>query len=86
MCGTAKHAVILKLKLVSTQVNKRSKSKKLTAVKDHILMRHQPVSFDDFKVLSSSNSKFHLKIKESLSRYQPILNKNEASLALYVFI
>ena len=50
-------------------------------------MRDQPVSFDDFKVLGSSNSEFHLKIKESLliSRDQLILNKNEASLSLYLF-
>ena len=27
---------------------------------------HQPVSLDDFKVLASSNSELHLKIKENL--------------------
>ena len=50
-------------------------------------MCDQPVSFDNFKVLVSSNSEFHLKIKESLAilRDQPILNKNEASLPLYLF-
>ena len=38
-------------------------------------MCDQPVSFGDFKVPASSNSEFHLKIKESLliSRDQPIL-------------
>ena len=47
----------------------------------------QPVSFDDFKMLASSNSEFHLQIKESLliSRNQPVLNKNEASLPLRLF-
>ena len=47
----------------------------------------QPVSFDDFKMLASSNSGFHLQIKESLliSRNQPVLNKNEASLPLRLF-
>ena len=37
----------------------------------------QLISFDDFKVLASSNSEFHLKIKESLliSRDQPVQNK-----------
>ena len=47
----------------------------------------QPVSFDDFKMLASSNSEFHLQIKESLliSRNQPVLNKNEASLPLRRF-
>ena len=49
-----------------------------------MLICDQPVSFDDFKVLASSNSEFYLKIKESLliSRGQPVLNKNEASLPL----
>ena len=52
-----------------------------------MLIFNQPVSFDDFKVLAFNNSKFHLKIKESLliSRDQPILNKNEASLPLNLF-
>ena len=72
---------------ISPLTNKRSKSKKSIAVKDHMLMCNQPVSFDDFKVLASSNSEFYLKIKESLliSRDQPILNKNEASLPLCLF-
>ena len=72
---------------ISSLTNKWFKSKKSIAVKDHMLMCNQPVFFDDFKVLTSSNSEFHLKIKESLliSRDQPILNKNEASLALYLF-
>ena len=67
---------------ISPLTNKRSKSKKSTAVKDHMLICDQLASFDDFKVLASGNSEFHLKIKESLliSRDQPVLNKNEASL------
>ena len=50
-------------------------------------MWDQPVSFDDFKVLAFNNSEFHLKITESLliSRDQPIWNKNEACLPLYLF-
>ena len=61
--------------------------KKSTAVKDRMLMCDQLVSFDDLKVLASSNPKFHLKIKESLliSRNHAILNKNEGSLSLYLF-
>ena len=52
-----------------------------------MLICNQPVSFDDFKVLASSDSEFHLKMKESLliSHDQPILNKNEASLSLRLF-
>ena len=72
---------------ISPLTNKRSKSKRSTAVKEHMLMCDQPGFFDDFKVLPSSNSEFHLKIKETLliSRDQPILNRNEASLTLYLF-
>ena len=83
--------IILKLvvehSVISPLTNKRSKSKKSTAVKDHMLMCDQPISFGDFKVLASSNSELHLKIKESLliSRDQSILNKNEASAPLYFF-
>ena len=63
---------------ISSLMNKWSKPKKTTAFKDHMLMCNQLVSFDDFKVLSSSNSEFHLKIKESIliSHDQPILNKH----------
>ena len=61
---------------------KRCKSKKSTAVRDHMPMCDQLVSFDDLKILASSNSEFHLKIKECLliSRDQPTLNKKEAYL------
>ena len=43
------------------------------------------VLFDSFKVLPFSNSEFHLKIMENLliSRDQPILTENEASIPLY---
>ena len=51
------------------------------------MMCDQLVSFDDFKVLASSNSEFHLNIKKSLliSRDQSILNTNETSLLLDLF-
>ena len=50
-------------------------------------MCDQLVSFDDLKVLTSSSSKFHLKVKEShlISRNQTILNKYEASVPLCLF-
>ena len=52
-----------------------------------MLICDQIVSFDDFKVFASSNSEFHLKIKENLliSRDQPVLNKNEAYFPLHSF-
>ena len=45
------------------------------------------VSLKDFKILASNNSKFHLKIKESLliARDKPELNRNKKSLPLYLF-
>ena len=44
------------------------------------------VSLKDFKILASSNSEFHLKIKESLNtRGKPELNRNGKSLPLYIF-
>ena len=72
---------------ISPLTNKRCKSKKSIAVIDHMLICDQPVSFHDFKLLASSNSEFHLKIKESLliSRDQTVLNKNEESLPLHLF-
>ena len=66
---------------------KKSMSKKSTAVKDHMLFCDHVVSIDDFKILATSDSNFHVKVKESLliSRDEPILNKNETSLPLYLF-
>ena len=45
------------------------------------------VSIDDFKILATSESDFHVKVKESLLifRDEHILNKNETSLPLYLF-
>ena len=70
---------------VSPLTGKKSKCKKSTAVKDHMLFCDHIVSIDVFKILATSNSDF--KVKESLliSRDEPILNKNETSLPLYLF-
>ena len=72
---------------ISPLTNKRFKSKKSTAIKDHMLVCDQQVPFDHFKVLATSNSEFHLKINEGLLilRDQTILNKNEPSLSLHLF-
>ena len=72
---------------VSPLTGKKSKTKKTTAIKDHMLFCDHVVSLEDFKILASSNSEFHLKIKESLliSRGKPELNRNEKSLPLYLF-
>ena len=56
-------------------------------VKDYMLFCDHIVSHDDFKILRSSNSEYHLKIKESLliSRDTPELNRNEKPLPLCLF-
>ena len=52
---------------VSPLTRKRLKSKTTTLVKDHMLFCDHIVSLVVFKILASSNSEFHLKIKESLN-------------------
>ena len=51
-----------------------------------MLICDQPVSFNNFRALASSNSEFYLKIKESLLilRDETVLNKNEAYLPLHL--
>ena len=72
---------------VSPLTGKKLKSKKPTAVKDDMLSWDHIVSIDGLKILATSDSDFHIKVKESLSisRDKPILNKNETSPPLYLF-
>ena len=72
---------------VSPLTGKKLKAKATTAIKDHMLLCDHVVSLKDFKILASSNSEFHLKIKESLliARDKPELNRNAKSLPLYLF-
>ena len=72
---------------VSPLTGKKLKSKKSTTVKDHMFFCDHIVSIDDIKILATSDSDFHVKVKESLliSRDELILNKNETSLPLYLF-
>ena len=72
---------------VSPLTGKKSKPKKSRAVKDQLLFFDHIVSIDDFKILATSDSDSHVKVKESLliSRDVPILSKDETSLPLFVF-
>ena len=72
---------------VSPLTRKKSKAKTTAAIKYHMLFCDHAVSLEDFKILASSNSEFHLKIKESLSisRDKPELNRNEKALPLRLF-
>ena len=67
---------------VSPLIGKKAKCKTI-AVKDHMLFCDHLVSLEDFKILASSNSEFHLQIKEGLliSRDKPELNQNEKFLS-----
>ena len=71
---------------VSPLIRKKSKAKANTAIKDHMLLCNHIVSLKDFKILASSNSEFHPKVKESLLivRDKPELNRNEKSLPRYL--
>ena len=71
---------------VSHLTGKKSKSRKSTTVKVQMLFCDHVVSIDDFKILASSDSDFHVKAKEILliSRDEPVLKKNETSLPLYL--
>ena len=72
---------------VSPLTGKKSKVKTTTAIKDYMLLCDHVVSLEDFQILASSNSEFHLKIKESLLILHDKLelNRNEKPLPLYLF-
>ena len=61
-------------------IGKNSKSKKSTAVKDHMLSCDNIISIDDFKILATSVSDLHVKVKECL-----LIHQNATSLPLYLF-
>ena len=72
---------------ISPLTGKMSKAETNTAIKYYMLLCDHVVSLNDIPILASSNSEFHLKIKEnlSISRDKPELNRNEKSLPLYFF-
>ena len=73
--------------VVSPLTGKKSRSKNSTSGKDHMLFCDHIESIDYFELLATSDSDFHVKVKEVLliSCDEPILNKNEQSLPLYLF-
>ena len=66
---------------ISRFTDKRSKSKNSAADKVNMLMCNHIFSFEEFEVLASKKIKKILLI----SRKQPMLNKNRASLRSYLF-
>ena len=59
----------------------------IVSIDDFKIFSDHIVSIDDFKILRTSDSDFNVKVKESIliSRDEPIINKNETSLPLYLF-
>ena len=82
---TAKHAVILKLDLVSWYLIFNERMVHIKKI-NRCLGPHANVQLISF-FLASSNSEFRFKIKESLLKQldQPVLNKTGASLPLCLF-
>ena len=66
--------------------NKLSVSQMSAVLTYHHFSKHT-ISDSDFTILTSSNSKFDLEMRESLliSKFKPILNNNISSTPLYLF-
>ena len=66
--------------------NKLSVSQMSAVLTHHHFSKHN-ISDSDFTILTSSNSKFDLEVRESLliSKFKPILNNNISSTPLYLF-
>ena len=58
-----------------------------STVKDHMLTCDHVISFDDFSVIGNSDKNYLLEIKESLfiRRDNPVLNRNIASVPLFLY-
>ena len=65
----------------------RVKNPKKSAIFDHIFLRGHDAGFEDFTILLKENSKFELRLKESLliKRDKPELNRNIYSYPLELF-
>ena len=72
---------------VSARTGKNIKSTKNSAVRDHMLVCNNIVSFEDFSVLANGTNDFRIKLQESLliHRDEPQLNKTFKSAPLMLF-
>ena len=72
---------------VSARTGKNIKSTKIFAVRDHMLVCNNIVSFEDFSVLANGTNDFRIKLQESLliHRDGPQLNKTSESAPLMLF-
>ena len=72
---------------VSAHTGKNIKSTKNSAVRDHMYVYNNIVSFEDFSVMANGTNDFRIKLQESLliHRDGPHLNKTSESSALMLF-
>ena len=88
--GKAKHHFKVRVSEhmgVSARTGKNIKSTKNSAVRDHMLVCNNIVSFEDFSVLANGTNDFRIKLQESLliHRDGPQLNKTSESAPLMLF-
>ena len=72
---------------VYARTGKNIKSTKNSAVRDHMLVCNNIVSFEDFSVLANGTNDFRIKLQESLliHRDGPQLNKTSESAPMMLF-
>ena len=72
---------------VSPKTGNKLSVSQMSAVLTHHHFSKHTISDSDFTILTSSNSKFDLEMRESLliSKFKPILNNNISSTPLYLF-
>ena len=72
---------------IALSTGKNIKSNKNSAVRDHMLVCNNNVSFEDFSVLANGTTEFRIKLQESLliHRDGPHLNKTSESAPLMLF-
>ena len=72
---------------VSARTGKNTKSTKNCAVRDHMLVCNNIVSFEDFSVLANGTNDFRIKLQERLLMHRDgrQLNKISESVPLMLF-
>ena len=72
---------------VSAKTGENIKSTKNSAVRDHMLVCNNIMSFEDFSVLLKGTNNFGIKLEESIliHRDEPQLNKTSESAPLVLF-
>ena len=70
---------------ISSKTGNTLSVSQMSAVLTHLHLSKHTVSDSDFTILTSGNSKFDLKMRESLliSKLKPMLNDNVSPMPLY---